>query len=381
MENFTAFNPTRIVFGKNAANNIGNDAAEIGKRALIIIGQGSVKKNGILDQITGHLEQAGVNCRLFEGIKSNPEYQMADQAVAEARDFDAQMIIAVGGGSVIDTAKAVCAGYFHEGSVWDFYSGKNIKPAQALPLLVVLTLAATGTEMNRFTVLQDTENRHKRGWGNELLYPKTSYLDPVYTYSVSPAYTAYGIADLMAHTFELFFATDKAPLSDHLATDIIALAMQYGPIAVKEPQNYEARANVLWLATVALNGSLSAGKHTGDFGVHAYEHVLSVLYDIPHGAGLSIIYPAWMKHFYPHIEDKMDFLAQRVLGQGSTGMAFIEKLEAFYSEIGTPTRLHEVEIHAEAHPQLLDTLAENKVRGAYFNMTEEDHRQILALMA
>lgn len=381
MENFTAFNPTRLAFGKNVAATIGSDAKQFGKRALIIIGQGSVKKNGILDQVTAQLEKSSINFILFEGVKSNPEYQTADQAVAQARAFDAEMIIAVGGGSVIDTAKAVCAGFYHEGSVWDFYSGKNVKPAQALPSLVVLTLAATGTEMNRFTVLQDTVNRQKRGWGNELLYPKVSYLDPAYTFSVSPAYTAYGIADLMAHTFELFFATDDAPLSDYLATDILLLAMKYGPTAVQEPNNYDARANVLWLATVALNGSLNAGKQTGDFGVHAYEHVLSVLYDIPHGAGLSIIYPAWMKHFYPKIADKMDFLAERVLGPGSTGTDFIAKLESFFNSIGTPTRLKQVNVHAEVFPHLLNTLAENKVRGAYFDMNADDHRSILALMS
>lgn len=381
MENFTAFNPTRISFGKNVAVNIGLDAGQFGKRALLIIGQGSVKKNGILDQITTALGAHSIAWSLFEGVKSNPEYQMADLAVEQARTFDAQMIIAIGGGSVIDTAKAVCAGYFHKGSVWDFYSGKNIKPAQALPLLAVLTLAATGTEMNRFTVLQDTANRQKRGWGNELLYPKISYLDPAYTFSVSPAYTAYGIADLMAHTFELFFAKDDSPLSDHLATDIISLAMKYGPVAIQEPENYDARANILWLATVALNGSLNAGKHTGDFGVHAYEHVLSVLYDIPHGAGLSIIYPAWMKHFYAQIADKMDFMAERVLGKGKKGLDFIRSLETFYGSIGTPTRLSQVGIHSDVFPNLLETLTENKVRGAYFDMNGEDHRQILTLMA
>lgn len=381
MENFSVYNPTRLQFGRNCAAAIGSDAAALGQKALIIIGKGSVKHNGVLQQVVDSLEQAGVQHQLFEGIKSNPEYQDADAAVAAARSFGAQMVIAVGGGSVIDTAKAVVAGFYHAGSVWDFYSGKGIKPEKALPLLVVLTLAATGTEMNRFTVLQDTANRHKRGWGNELLYPQLSYLDPVYTFSVPANYTAYGIADLMAHTFELFFSTDDAPLSDHLATDIIKLAMEYGPKVIAEPENYDARANILWLSTVALNGSLNAGKRTGDFGVHAFEHVLSVLYDIAHGAGLSIIYPAWMRHFYPQIATKIDFMAERVLGAGHSGHDFIQALEDFYDRIGTPKRLSQAGITTSEHPLILDTLLANKVKGSYFDMQEADYRALLEWMA
>lgn len=381
MENFSAYNPTRIQFGKNCINSLGTDASAYGKKALILIGKGSVKKNGILDQVCQQLAASGIEYELFEGIKSNPEYQDADAAVARAQAFGAEMIIAVGGGSVIDTAKAVCAGFYANHSVWEFYQGKGLKPDNALPLLVVLTLAATGTEMNRFTVLQDTANAHKRGWGNELLYPKISYLDPQFTMSVPADYTAYGVADLMAHTFELFFSTDASPLSDHLATDIIKLAMQYGPTAVSEPKHYEARANILWLSTVALNGSLNAGKRNGDFGVHSFEHVLSVLYDIPHGAGLSIVYPAWMRHFKAQISDKLDFMAERVLGQGKTGDDFIAALEAFYDQIGTPKRLQQWNIGADEHQRILAALESNKVRGAYFNMTTPDYRALLELMA
>lgn len=381
MENFSAYNPTRIQFGRDCAKSIGADAAQLGKKALLIIGKGSVKQNGILDQITSNLAASNISFELFEGIKSNPEYQDADAAVQKAKSFGADMIIAIGGGSVIDTAKAVCAGFYANHSVWEFYSGKGIKPTAALPLLVVLTLAATGTEMNRFTVLQDTINKHKRGWGNELLYPYISYLDPVFTYSVPANYTAYGIADLMAHTFELFFGKDAAPLSDHLATDIIKLAMEYGPKAISKSDDYEARANLLWLSTVALNGSLNAGKRNGDFGVHAYEHVLSVLFDIPHGAGLSIIYPAWMKHFYTEIEAKMDFMAERVLGPGKTGQDFIVALESFYDVIGSPKRLTEFHIGSEHHPIIMQTLLDNKVRGSYFDMQKSDYEAILALMA
>jgi alcohol dehydrogenase YqhD (iron-dependent ADH family) len=380
MLNFTAFNPTRLHFGKDCLQKIGPEARQYGQKALILIGKGSVKQNGTLKRLTDQLDQAAIEWTVFEGIKSNPEYQKADEAVQKARSFGADMLIALGGGSVIDTAKAVSAGFYVDHSVWDFYQGKGLQPQAALPLLVVLTLAATGTEMNRFTVLQDTAAQQKRGWGHELLYPKSSYLDPEFTYTVPVNYTAYGVADMLAHTFELYFSKDKAPLSDLMATDIVRLGFEYGPLVVAQPHNYEARANILWLSTMALNGSLQAGKRSGDFGVHSFEHVLSVLFDIPHGAGLSIVYPAWMKHFYNEIEEKLNFLAYRTLGEGKTGRDFIQALEDFYDQIDTPKRLQDWGIGIDQHAQILKTLEANKVKGAYFEMKSADYKALLALM-
>lgn len=381
MLNFTAFNPTRLHFGQGVLDKLGPEAAESGRKALIIIGKGSVKSNGILQKVTHALDANNVRWQLFEGIKSNPEFEMADEAVKMAKNMAADMIIAVGGGSVIDTAKAVCAGYYVDHSVWEFYAGKGLQPQQALPLFVVLTLAATGTEMNRFTVLQDTQNKQKRGWGHELLYPKVSYLDPEFTYSVPANYTAYGVADMLAHTFELYFSTDQAPLSDAFAVDVVKLGFHYGPIAVADGQHYDARANLLWLATIALNGSLQAGKRTGDFGVHSFEHVLSVLFDIPHGAGLSIVYPAWMKHFKTQIEPKLTVLAERILGPAATADDFIQALENYYDQIKTPKRLSDWGIGSDKHALILETLEANKVKGAFFDMKTADYKALLALMA
>ncbi len=381
MLNFTAFNPTRLHFGKGVLEKLGPEAARTGQKALIIIGKGSVKSNGILKKVTDSLDSNQLEWRLFEGVKSNPEYELADAAVEAAKLYGADMIIAVGGGSVIDTAKAVCAGVYVDHSVWEFYAGKGIQPKNALPLLVVLTLAATGTEMNRFTVLQDTENQHKRGWGHELLYPKISYLDPEFTYTVPANYTAYGVADMLAHTFELYFSTDPAPLSDAFATEVVKLGFQYGPQVINDGKNYQARANILWLSTIALNGSLQAGKRTGDFGVHSFEHVLSVLFDIPHGAGLSIVYPAWMKHFQNQIGHKLDVLAQTVLGPSAVGSDFIVALENFYDQIKTPKRLSDWGIGKDKHALILQTLEANKVKGAFFDMKSADYKAMLDLMA
>ena len=379
MKNFIVNNPTKLLFGKGVVSKLGTYSKSLGSKAVIIIGKGSVKSNGILDAVTEQLKSAGTEYILFEGIKSNPIFQDVDACISVAREFQADQIVAIGGGSVVDSAKAVAAGFYHDGSVWDICSG-GIKVTQVLPILCVLTLAATGTEMNKFSVIQNDETGQKLGWGSDLVYPHVSFLDPEYTFSVPKTYTAYGVTDLIAHTFEQYFEPTPSPLSDHLATDIVKLAFEYGKQVVDNPTDYEARESILWLSTVALNGSLSAGKQGGDWGVHGFEHSLSVLYDIPHGAGLSIIYPAWMKTFFPEIEAKLDFMAQRVLGEGKKAQDFIDAYEAFCRSINSPIRLSESEIQSDQESVILDNLKLNNVKGAFFIQNEEIHRKMLGLM-
>lgn len=381
MINFTAHNPTKVIFGKNVITQLGKEAVKYGNRALVLIGQGSVKKSGLLDIVWAQLEQMGILPTLFEGIRPNPIYQDCDKAVQVALEANVDMIVAIGGGSVLDSAKAIAMGYHVNHSVWDFYTQKAPKPASALPILAVLTLAATGSEMNPYTVIQDTAMGLKIGYGHSLLYPKVSFLDPSYTFSVSSKQTAYGVADLISHCLEEFFEPTPAPLSDYMASDIIKLAFEYGRQAVTEPENYEARSQIMWLATMALNGSLSAGKYGGDWGVHALEHSLSVLFDIAHGAGLSIAYPAWIKYQQPKISTKLDFLAERILGKGHTGTQFVEALEAFYTEIGTPTRLSQASIGAESHQSILENWTNSKASGSFYKLASQDYPALLALMA
>jgi hypothetical protein len=381
MINFTAHNPTKVIFGKDVVKQLGTEAVKYGNRALLLIGQGSVKKNGLLDTVLAQLERMGVTPTLFEGIRPNPIYQDCDKAVQVALDANVEMIVAVGGGSVLDSAKAIAMGFYVHHSVWDFYTQKAAKPASALPILAVLTLAATGSEMNPYTVIQNTETGLKLGYGAPVLYPKVSFLDPTYTFSVSPTQTAYGVADLISHCLEEFFEPTPSLLSDHIASDIIKLAFEYGRQAVAEPENYEARAQVMWLATMALNGSLSAGKYGGDWGVHALEHSLSVLFDIAHGAGLSIAYPAWIKYHATQVSSKLDFLAERVLGKGHTGEDFIHALEAFYTEIGTPTHLSQLNIGTDKHASILENWAKSKASGSFYKLSEKDYPALLALMS
>lgn len=384
MENFERYNPTKIVFGKGVIDGICNDIAAHGKKALIIIGKGSVKQNGLYARVLSLLNICGLEHQTFEGIKSNPVYQDADAAVQQAKAFGADMIIAIGGGSVIDTAKAVAMGYYAEHSVWDFYLNR-IQPQKALPVFAILTLAATGTEMNPFTVLQDNEGGRKWGFGSPLLYPKVSYLDPSFTTTVPADYTAYGVSDLIAHCLEQFFGKGEAPLTDLHTAAVIRLAVEYGLKVKDQPGDYDIRANIMWLATNALNGSLTAGKNSGDWACHGFEHSLSVLYDIAHGAGLSIVFPAWLKHHQSQIEEKLAYLAKQVFDI-STGdvsddaSSFISKLEDFFEEIGTPTRLKQVGILPADKQKILDNFILNKVNGQVYKLSEKDHEAILDLM-
>lgn len=384
MENFSYHNPTKIIFGKNEVDRIGSEVNLLGTKAIILLGKGSAKKTGLYARVISSLNMYGIKSITYEGIKSNPLYEDADEAVKYAKEFGAEMVIAIGGGSVIDTAKAVAMGYFVEHSVWDFYLQKA-KPEKALPLVNILTLAATGTEMNSSTVLQDTATGAKKGYSSPHLFPKLSILDPTLTYSVPANYTAYGIADLIAHCLEVYFGKGEAPLSDYYIASILKLATQYGPVVLKEPENYEARANIMWLATNALNGTLVNGKGNGDWGSHLFEHTLSVLYDVPHGAGLSIVFPAWLKHFSARFEQKLAFLGRMVfdINEGDEteqAQKFIEHLEAFFSSINTPVRLAEVNIPESQRDDILDNLKKNRVTGRVYAMTETDHADILEKM-
>lgn len=385
MENFIYHNPTKILFGKNEVEKLGLECKVYGNKALVLIGRGSVKRNGLYARIISNLNMNEIKSVTYEGIKSNPTFEDADAAVALAKEHNVDMIIAVGGGSVIDTAKAVAMGYYVDHSVWEFYNQSVSRPEKALPMINVLTLAATGTEMNSSTVIQHTTGGMKKGYSAPVLFPKVSILDPELTYSVPNDYTAYGIADLISHCLEIYFGKGDSPLSDHYIASIIKLATVYGPKVLENPEDYDARANIMWLATNALNGSLVNGKGYGDWGSHVFEHSLSVMYDVAHGAGLSIVFPAWLKHFSDKFQQKLAFLGKTVfdIHEGSEeqqAKIFIEKLEEFYKSIKTPIRLTEVNIQKDDKAKILENLRLNKVSGRVYQMNEEDYDHILEKM-
>lgn len=382
MNNFASYNPTKIIFGKDGIDQIPFEIHW--KRALIIIGQASVKSNGYYARVISLLNMAGLDHLTFEGIQSNPTSENADKAVEIAKAFKAEVIIALGGGSVIDTAKAVSIGYFADHSVWDFYT-KSLTPVAALPVLCILTLAACGTENNNFSFLQNNSEGLKKGFSSPLLYPKVSFLDPSITITVDKTCTTYGISNLMAHVFEYYFAEGDSPLSDYYAASILKLAVKYGKQVFSNPDDYDTRANIMWLSTNSRNGSLGAGKSNADWGCHGIEQTLNILYNTQHGAGLSVIYPAWLNFFKIKIAGKIAFLAREVFDicdpdPVTASEEFIFRLEDFYRSINCPTRLADLNILPSQKEKILNNLASNKVTGHTHRLKETDYEQILEYM-
>jgi len=378
MENFKIYNPTVVHFGRGVTSILGKTASLYGKKALFVYGKNSIKKNGVYNIIIEQLSSHGITIVEFGGIKANPVYKDVDTAALLGRKENVDFIVAAGGGSVIDSAKMISISVPANHSAWDFYERKS-KPVNALPLLTILTLAATGTEMNCFAVLQNDEILKKEGYVNPLMFPRHSFLDPQFTYSVPGDLTAYGAVDLIAHCLEHFFGTGEAPMSDRLAAATIAETMDCAPSLLKKLTDYELRARLMYAATIALNGWNSYGKVSGDWGVHSIGHILSLICDIPHGASLSIAYPAWMKFHKKLASEKINLLGNLLFGTNSTDDT-INKLEEFFKNIGSPVKLSEAGINKEAHDQILNTMIKNKVSGYVYKMNDEDIKAIFELM-
>ncbi|MCD4773415.1 MAG: iron-containing alcohol dehydrogenase, partial [Bacteroidales bacterium] len=364
-------------FGKDVTDNLGKTIEKFGKRVLLVYGGGSIKNNGIYDKMIHQLKSIDAEVFEFSGIKPNPIYEDVDAAAKLGRDNNVDVILAVGGGSVIDSAKIISITIPVENSSWDFYKGK-VEPKSAIPLISVLTLAATGTEMNPYAVLQNNKTKEKLGWGHKLLFNKHSFLDPQFTFSVPRNQTAYGIVDLIAHSLEAYFGKGEATLSDRFIFSIINEAIEYGPQLLDNPDNYELRAKIMYAATAALNGLTFNGKKSGDWGVHSLGHELSLLYDIPHGASLSIAYPAWMKHFSNIIPERIIELGKNVFNTDTTEKT-ISAFESFFKLLDCPVLCQEAGITEDKKPEIINNMTANNVSGANIKMTEEDHIKIVEL--
>jgi len=290
MESFIAHNPTILHFGKNVLSGLEYTLQHYGKKVLLVYGKGSVKKTGLYDKVIGILKEAGAEVYEFSGIRPNPVIEDVDAAAAIGRRHRVDVILAVGGGSVIDSAKIISITIPVQHSAWNFLTRKT-KPQKAIPLVCILTLAATGTEMNPFAVISNRDAQFKDGYGSPLMYPAHSFLDPQLTVTVPRNYTAYGIADLIAHCFEGWFGAGDATLTDRFILSIVQEAMEYGPALLNDLENYTLREKIMYAATMALNGLTMQGKKSGDWGVHSIGHLLSLIYDVPHGASLTIVYP------------------------------------------------------------------------------------------
>lgn len=380
MENFIMYNPVKLHFGRGVVGKLGDVISKYGNRVLLVYGGGSIKRNGIYDEVKAQLAKVGAEVFEYAGIRPNPIIEDVDAAAALGREKQVQVILAVGGGSAIDSAKMISITIPVNHSGWDFV--KNVaKPKSAVPLVAVLTLAATGTEMNRFAVTQNNKTREKLGYGDPLTYPKESFLDPAYTLSVPADYTSYGISDLVAHCLEAYFGDGEATLSDRFVYSIIREAMDNGPALMQDLNNYRLREIIMYAATSALNNLTMYGRKYGDWGVHSIGHVLSVLYDIPHGASLSIVYPAWMKFHLNKIPDRLAELGKNLFGT-QTAEETIAGFETFFQSIRSPIRLKEFGIDAtEKGEEIYRTLVDNKAGGNHHKFNDSDYKELIRLMA
>jgi alcohol dehydrogenase YqhD (iron-dependent ADH family) len=296
MYNFTFQNTTKIYFGENQLGHIGEELKQYGTRVLLTYGGGSIKKIGLYDKVMEELKKAGLTVFELSGIEPNPRHTTVNKGAEICKKEKIDVLFAVGGGSTIDCTKAIAAATFYDGDSWDLVTQK-VPVTQALPVLSVLTLSATGSEMDAGGVISNVDTKEKYGLIHPLLQPKVSFLDPTNTYSVNVYQTACGSADILSHVFDVFYFTDaeKMDMIDRVMVDVIKTVVKYAPITVKEPDNYEARANLMWASSWALNGFLQTGVFQAA-SCHAMEHELSAYYDITHGHGLAILTPRWMEY-------------------------------------------------------------------------------------
>jgi alcohol dehydrogenase YqhD (iron-dependent ADH family) len=378
MENFDIYNPTKAYFGKDVIQKLNREVKHFGTRVLLVYGKGSIKKNGIYDVVMEQLKMAGAEVWEYAGIKPNPVIEDVREAIKLGQENDVNLVLAVGGGSVIDSAKVIGLCLPSKADPWDFVKGKRMVVG-GVPIIAVLTLAATGTEMNRFAVVQNNETSEKLGFGYFPMYPKISFLDPSYTMSVSADYTAYGIVDLIAHAMEAYFGKGDASLSDRFVYGIINEAIEYGPKLMKNLQDYDLRARIMYAATMALNNLTMYGRESGDWGVHSIGHVLSVLYDIPHGASLSIAYPAWMKLHKEKNGERIQELGKNIFGV-STADETIKEFENYFGQLTSPIRLSETSYGDYSKKDIIATMGSNDVSGSHHKMSTDDHKALVEMM-
>ncbi|WP_339060966.1 iron-containing alcohol dehydrogenase [Tepidibacillus marianensis] len=385
MNNFEFKNPTKLFFGKDQVLNVGKETRKYGKNVLMVTGGGSVKKSGLYDRVMGLLKEEGHTVYGLEGIEPNPRITTVRKGIEICKKEKVDIVLAVGGGSVLDASKAICAGAKYDGDVWDFYSRKTTIE-DALPLGTVLTLAATGSEMNGNSVVTNLEIQEKIGVGSPYIYPRFSVLDPSYTYSVPEDQTVNGIVDIMAHVFEQYFShTPNTPIQDQWSESILRTVIEQAPIVIKNPNDYDARANILLAGTVALNGLIGMGKDT-DWATHGIEHEVSAIYDIPHGGGLAIIFPNWMKYVYEENVAKFKQYATRVWdvqisGKSDQDIALegIAKTREFFNSIDAPSTLKDYNIHGEHIEIMAKKATRGQTIGEFKRLTETDVKNILTM--
>lgn len=375
MDNFTFFNPTRIEFGTHKEQLIGEILAAHGvKKVLLTYGSDRIKRDGLFATVSKSLGEHGVDFVECGGIVSNPLISKVREAIAVARRHQVDAVLSVGGGSVLDSSKAIAAGTLYEGDVWDLFIGKAGIEA-ALPVFDILTLAATGSEMNNGAVVTNDETKEKFAIMSPHTFPKVSIVNPALMQTVSRDYLVYSASDVIAHAIEGYFTAKVQPsFHSRMVEAIINTVIETTETLLADPMNYAARAEFAWASTQALNGLIYAGTAGFSYPNHMIEHALSALFNVPHGAGLSVIMPAWMKWYHSRNPEQFKRFAKYVFGL-ETPEQGIAALEKWFDKIGTPTRLSQLGITEADLPAILENLEGN---ARWFGMAETYTQDVLA---
>lgn len=360
MQNFTFQNATKIIFGKGTEDSVGAEVKNYSKKVLLHYGGGSIKKSGLYDKVVNSLKTAGVDFVELGGVKPNPRLSLVHEGIGLCRKHGVDFILAVGGGSVIDSAKGIATGVPYSGNVWDFYM-KKAKAAEALPLGVILTIPAAGSESSPSSVVTNEDGQLKRDIGYEFLRPQFAILNPEQCFTLPAYQVACGAADIMAHTMERYFTnTAHVDYTDRLCEATLSTLINNVPTALANPNDFNAFAEIMWAGTVAHNDLLGRGREE-DWASHNIEHEISGIYDIAHGAGLAIVFPAWMKHVYKNNVNRFVQFAVRVWkveqdfeDPEKTALAGIARIEAFFKSIGLPVRLSEAGINDDRYEEMAE---------------------------
>ncbi|MCC2930522.1 iron-containing alcohol dehydrogenase [Bacillus mojavensis] len=386
MENFTYYNPTKLIFGKGQLEQLRKELKQYGKNVLLVYGGGSIKRNGLYDQVTDILKEEGAAVHELSGVEPNPRLATVEKGIDLCRQHDINFLLAVGGGSVIDCTKAIAAGVKYDGDAWDIFS-KKVTAEDALPFGTVLTLAATGSEMNPDSVITNWETNEKFVWGSNVTHPRFSILDPENTFTVPENQTVYGMVDMMSHVFEQYFHNvENTPLQDRMCFAVLQTVIETAPKLLEDLENYKHRETILYAGTIALNGTLQMG-YFGDWASHTMEHAVSAVYDIPHAGGLAILFPNWMRYTLDTNVGRFKNLMLNMFDIDTEGktdkeiaLEGIDKLSAFWTSLGAPSRLSDYEIGEEKLELIADIAAKEMEYGGFGNFQKLNKDDVLAIL-
>ncbi len=387
MDNFIFRNPTKILFGKGMETKVGEEARAIASKVLLHYGGGSIKRTGLYDRVVASLKTAGCAFVELGGVEANPRLGLVKEGIALCRKEKVGLVLAVGGGSAIDSAKAIALGVPYSGNVWDFFAG-TASPTEALPVGTILTIPAAGSEASTASVITNEEGLLKRGFNSELIYPRFSILNPELAFTLPPEQIANGSADIMSHLLERYFTNSKpVELTDRLIEATLRTVIDAAPRVLAKRDDYDAWAELMWAGTIAHNNLLDTGR-VGDWATHDLEHEVSAIYGVAHGAGLAALFPSWMRFTFKQDPARFAQIANRVWGIELVPRDFeraahrgIEALEAFWRSLGLAVRLSGLGVKDDRIAEMADKLSAKGTKqvGNFVKIGKEEAAKIYRL--